>query len=58
MSKFEILASTNGQYFWRFVSSNGRTLCHSETYHNKQDAITSARIVQGEGGGASIYDRT
>lgn len=58
MSKFHVERSGNGQFYWRFVAGNGRTLCHSETYHNKQDAIASARIVQGEGGSAGIIDNT
>ena len=36
--QFEILPSTNGQYYWRFKAANGEVLCHSETYVSKQGA--------------------
>ncbi|MFZ5376786.1 MAG: YegP family protein [Patescibacteria group bacterium] len=31
MAKFVIKPSTNGQYYWVFIASNGETLCTSET---------------------------
>jgi uncharacterized protein YegP (UPF0339 family) len=38
MSKFEIEKNYTG-YFWRFKSSNGEKICHSEIYNSKQSAL-------------------
>lgn len=46
--QFEILPSTNGQYYWRFKAANGEILCHSETYVSKQGAENGIRsLIQG-----------
>ena len=46
--EFQIVRSNNPAqpYFWRIVASNGLTLAASETYVNKQDAISAVHIVR------------
>lgn len=56
--KFEIHNSANGQYFWRIVASNGRVLAASETYVNKADADSAARLVKAGAAQAPIEDKT
>ena len=53
--KCRIHRSTNGEYFVRIVSSNGRTLGHSENYQSKSDAATGADIIAR---GGSVEDMT
>ena len=56
MYKFKIKKAINGQYYWTFVSSNGQTICTTETYTTKQNAKTAAETVKKEASGASIVD--
>lgn len=44
--KFEIDKSQNDQYFFRIVSSNGKTLAHSETYHNLNDCENAVQLIR------------
>lgn len=53
-----IFRSTNGQFYFRIVASNGQTLASSETYHNKQDAINAAYLIKNQAGSATVYDYT
>lgn len=39
MTKGQILKNKRGKYFFRIVTRNGNTLCHSESYSN----ITGAK---------------
>ena len=50
IDKIRILQSSNGQYWFRVVSTNGNTLCSSELYWNRTDCLNAARIVQRGGG--------
>lgn len=50
IGKIKILKATNGQYWFRVVSTNGNILCSSETYWNYTDCYNAARIVQNGGG--------
>jgi uncharacterized protein YegP (UPF0339 family) len=56
--QFEIHDSTNGQYYWTIVASNGRTLATSETYWNKADAKSAAQSVKSNAASAPILDQT
>lgn len=49
-----ILSSSNGQYFFRIESSNGRTLAHSETYWNRSDAVSAAQLIKSQAGSATV----
>lgn len=53
---FKILKSTNDQWFFRIVSSNGNTLAHSETYWNKADARSAAQTIINEAGQGRIEE--
>ena len=56
--EFQIVRSNNPAqpYFWRIVASNGLTLAASETYVNKQDAISAVHIVRVNAGNAQVLD--
>ena len=54
--KIEIRHSTNGQYYWRIVASNGEPLAHSETYRHKADARSAAESVKANAAGAPVID--
>jgi len=54
IGKIKILQSSNGQWFFRVVSTNGNTLCHSETYWNYTDCYSAAQIVQRGGGRCQV----
>lgn len=51
----EVLPSLNDQWYWRFVATNGKVLCHSETYTRRRDAVRALNDfivkLQGEPGG-------
>jgi len=58
VNRFEIRTDSNGQYYWRFVSSNNKVICWTESYHNKQDAIHSLNLIKQFAGIARIDDFT
>ncbi len=56
---FTIEKASNDQYYFRIVSSgNHKTLCHSETYHNKADVKNAIGIIADGAAGAPVYDYT
>lgn len=54
--RFEIVPSKDGQFFVRFVASNGETMVHSETYTDKRNAIKCAESVQKNGPEAPVLE--
>lgn len=47
MSKYVITKTSNGQFRWRLIATNGKTLITSETYTTKQnclDGIASSKV--------------
>lgn len=58
MSKFHVKKSSNNQFYWTFVASNGETLVTSETYTTKQNAKHAIEVVQKEAANAQISDDT
>jgi uncharacterized protein YegP (UPF0339 family) len=44
----------NGQWFFRIVASNNQTLAHSETYWNRSDAVSAARLIINQAGSGTI----
>ena len=45
--KIQIVASKNGQYFWRIKGRNGKIMAHSETYTKESNARAGAdRVLQ------------
>ncbi len=54
--KFEIYKDSRGEFRWRFVSSNGRTIADgSEGYSSEANAINGINIIRGYAAGAQIY---
>jgi uncharacterized protein YegP (UPF0339 family) len=57
--KFVVFKDTNGQYRWRFVSSNSRIVAISgEGYINKSDCLAGIELVKKHAGTAAIEDST
>jgi len=56
--RWEIDCSKDGQYFTRFVASNGETMVHSETYTQKHNAKNCAASVSANAKDAEIIDET
>ncbi len=54
--RFEIVESKNGQYFVRFVASNGETMVISETYTDKRNAMNCAESVAKNAPAAAVED--
>ncbi|WP_404400246.1 YegP family protein [Pelagibacterium halotolerans] len=54
--RFEIAPSKNGEFFVRFVASNGETMVISETYTDKRNAINCAVSVQKNAPAAPVED--
>ncbi len=56
--EFQLLDAAGGQYYWKIVAANGRTLATSETYYNKADARTACESVKRFASTAPIVDKT
>jgi uncharacterized protein YegP (UPF0339 family) len=54
--RFQIVASKDGQFFVRFVASNGETMVRSETYKSKSSAKNCIESVQKNGPDAAVED--
>lgn len=55
---FEIVASKDGQFFVRFVASNGETMVISETYTSKTNAQNCVDSVKKNSPDAPVEDKT
>ena len=56
--RWEVAKSSDGQYFTRFVASNGETMVRSERYTQKHNAKNCASSVSNNAGSARIIDET
>jgi hypothetical protein len=54
--RFEIVGSKDGQFYNRFVASNGETMVRSETYTDKRNAISCAQSVAKNAPAAAVED--
>ena len=54
MIRFEIYVDQAGEYRWRLVAANNETVCWSEGYTAKQNAINSVYWVKRRASTASI----
>jgi uncharacterized protein YegP (UPF0339 family) len=54
--RFEIVGSKDGQFFVRFVASNGETMVRSETYKAKASAVNAIESVKKNGPAAAVID--
>lgn len=53
--RFEVLKSKKtGQWYFHLRARNGRILCASELYRNKQNCLKTAKLVQRLASGAKI----
>ncbi len=57
-AKIEIRKSTNGQFYWRYVATNGEVLCTSETYMSKQGAQNGIQSLRDSISRAETIDLT
>lgn len=56
--RFEVERSKDGQFYNRFVASNGETMVRSETYTDKRNAINCAASVAKNCTDAEVEDAT
>lgn len=56
--RWEIAKAVSGEYFTRFVASNGETMVHSETYTQKHNAKNCAESVSRNAPFAIVLDET
>lgn len=56
--KFVISKSTDGQYWFTIVASNGETLAHSEQYAAKQSAKDAIDAIKRGAAGADTDDKS
>lgn len=54
--RFEIVEAKNGQFYTRFIASNGEPMVVSETYPDKRNAISCAESVAKNAPAAEITD--
>ena len=51
---FKINQTVDGQWYFKIVASNNRTLAHSESYWNRSDVVSAARLIISQAGSGSI----
>lgn len=56
--KFELKNSSNGQFRFNIVASNGQVVATSEAYTRKQSALDTIASIQKGVGAAKVDDRT
>ena len=56
--RFEIAGSKDGQFFVRFIASNGESMVRSETYKAKSSATNAIESVKKNGPGAEVVDES
>jgi uncharacterized protein YegP (UPF0339 family) len=56
--RFVVKKTSNGQYRFNLVASNGQTVATSETYTRKQSALDTIESIQKNAGTATIDDQT
>jgi len=54
--RFEVAGSKDGQFFVRFVASNGETMVRSETYTTRANALNAIASVKKNAPGAAVED--
>ncbi len=58
-AKFKLYKDKKGEFRWRLVHQNGRTIADSgEGYENKRGAINGIKSVKKNAPGAPIEDKT
>jgi uncharacterized protein YegP (UPF0339 family) len=56
--KFVIKKTSNGQFRFSLVASNGQVVATSESYQRKQSALDTIASIQKSAGSATLDDQT
>jgi len=56
--KFIVKKSSNGQFRFNMVASNGQTVATSETYTRKASALETIESIRKNAPGATVDDET
>ena len=56
--KFVVEKSSNGQFRFNLVASNGQVVATSESYKQKESAMNTIASIQKNAGAATIDDET
>ena len=56
--KFVVKKSSNGQFRFNLVASNGQIVATSESYKQKKSALDTIASIQTNAGAATIDDET
>ncbi|MEV6489306.1 DUF1508 domain-containing protein [Actinoplanes sp. NPDC051633] len=56
--KFVVKKTSNGEFRFNLVASNGQIVATSESYKAKASALNTIESIQKNAGGASIDDQT
>ena len=56
--KFVIKKSSDGQFRFTLVASNGQVVATSETYSRKASALSTIASIQKNAAGAAVDDQT
>jgi len=54
--KFQIKKTSNGQYRFNIIASNGQVIATSETYTRKQSAKDTIESIKNGAGAATVED--
>ena len=58
MMKFVVKKTSNGQFRFNLVASNGQVVATSESYKRKGSALDTIASIQKNVGGAKVDDET
>ncbi|UQU64289.1 YegP family protein [Couchioplanes caeruleus] len=56
--KFVVKKTSNGQFRFNLVASNGQVVATSESYQRKASAMDTIASIQKNAGGATVDDET
>ena len=56
--KFVVKETSNGQFRFNLVASNGQVVATSESYKQKASAMSTIASIQKNAGGATVDDQT
>ncbi len=56
--KFVVRKTSNGQFRFNLVASNGQTVATSETYTRKSSALETIASIKARAGAADVDDET
>jgi uncharacterized protein YegP (UPF0339 family) len=56
--RFVVKKTSNGQFRFNLVASNGQVVATSETYSRKDSALDTIKSIQGGAAGAGVDDQS